>query len=323
MTQSMQRVSRLTSSGSTLGNMPTRSWLRPSLRYGSVSTTPLARSVGGDRRARRRPRSRWSRRPASGSAGSRDERRRVRRLPRPRRRSGWPSRRSGRRRTSVRPGRSATRSWSRSRNSVAIAGVLRVWFRRELSIAVVQAEAVGDPAAGGGDPGDPLERGRGQDRQPQAAVGAEALLRREVVDVGGRDVDRGPAGRGGAVDDDQRVRVGARRSAGPGRWRRSRSRCAPRRRRRRRRPRWAARPSRRSAVTTLGLVEVGGGGRRRGELGRELPEAGVGAAAARSARTTASVPEQGRAAVAQHDLVPVRAARRARPALPGRRRPDS
>ena len=41
----MQRVSWLMSSGSTLGNMPTRSWLRPSLRYGSVSTTPLARSV--------------------------------------------------------------------------------------------------------------------------------------------------------------------------------------------------------------------------------------------------------------------------------------
>ena len=31
-TQSMQRVSWLMSSGSTLGNMPTRSWLRPSLR---------------------------------------------------------------------------------------------------------------------------------------------------------------------------------------------------------------------------------------------------------------------------------------------------
>jgi hypothetical protein len=31
-TKSMQAVSALTSSGSTEGNMPTRSWLRPSLR---------------------------------------------------------------------------------------------------------------------------------------------------------------------------------------------------------------------------------------------------------------------------------------------------
>ena len=41
----MQAVSALTSSGSMAGNIATRSWLRPSLRYGSVSTIPLARSV--------------------------------------------------------------------------------------------------------------------------------------------------------------------------------------------------------------------------------------------------------------------------------------
>ena len=44
-TWSMQAVSASTSSGSTAGNMPTRSWLRPSFRYGSVSTTPFARST--------------------------------------------------------------------------------------------------------------------------------------------------------------------------------------------------------------------------------------------------------------------------------------
>ena len=38
-------VSAVTSSGSMAGNMPTRSWLRPSLRYGSVSTMPLARRI--------------------------------------------------------------------------------------------------------------------------------------------------------------------------------------------------------------------------------------------------------------------------------------
>ena len=37
-----------TSSGSMAGNIAMRSWLRPSLRYGSVSTMPLARSARGD-----------------------------------------------------------------------------------------------------------------------------------------------------------------------------------------------------------------------------------------------------------------------------------
>src|SRR5689334_17016044 len=41
----MHLVSADTSSGSTAGNIPIRSWLRPSLRYGSVSTIPLARST--------------------------------------------------------------------------------------------------------------------------------------------------------------------------------------------------------------------------------------------------------------------------------------
>src|SRR5205807_9845319 len=44
-TQSMHVVSASTSAGSMAGNMPTRSWLRPSLRYGSTSTIPLALSV--------------------------------------------------------------------------------------------------------------------------------------------------------------------------------------------------------------------------------------------------------------------------------------
>ena len=43
--QSMQAVSASTSAGSIVGNIPIRSWLRPSLRYGSVSTIPFARRV--------------------------------------------------------------------------------------------------------------------------------------------------------------------------------------------------------------------------------------------------------------------------------------
>ena len=44
-TQSMHAHSAATSSGSIAGNIAMRSWLRPSLRYGSVSTTPLRRST--------------------------------------------------------------------------------------------------------------------------------------------------------------------------------------------------------------------------------------------------------------------------------------
>ena len=44
-TQSTHWVSASTSDGSTAGNMPMRSWLRPSLRYESVSTMPLSRST--------------------------------------------------------------------------------------------------------------------------------------------------------------------------------------------------------------------------------------------------------------------------------------
>ena len=41
----MHAVSAFTSAGSVAGNIAIRSWLRPSLRYGSTSTIPLARKV--------------------------------------------------------------------------------------------------------------------------------------------------------------------------------------------------------------------------------------------------------------------------------------
>src|SRR4051794_39813412 len=44
-TQSTHSVRAWTSAVSTAGNMPIRSWFRPSFRYGSVSTMPLARRV--------------------------------------------------------------------------------------------------------------------------------------------------------------------------------------------------------------------------------------------------------------------------------------
>ena len=41
----MHAVSAATSDGSTEGNTPMRSWLRPSLRYPDVSTMPFSRSA--------------------------------------------------------------------------------------------------------------------------------------------------------------------------------------------------------------------------------------------------------------------------------------
>ena len=73
---------------------------------------------------------------------------------------------------------------------------------------------------------DPVDCGRAEQGQPQAAVGAEALLRGEVVDVRLRRVDRQPAGPRRSVDQHQRV-VGVRRALDRRPSPRSRSRCGP------------------------------------------------------------------------------------------------
>ena len=52
---------------------------------------------------------------------------------------------------------------------------------------------------------DPLDRRRAEGGQPEAAVGAEGLLRGEVVDVGLGGVERQAAGAGGGVDEDERI----------------------------------------------------------------------------------------------------------------------
>jgi hypothetical protein len=61
-----------------------------------------------------------------------------------------------------------------------------------------------------GELGDALQRGRAHQRDPQPAVGGEALLRGEVVGVGLGRVDGQAAGAGGGVDDDE-LAVGRRR----------------------------------------------------------------------------------------------------------------
>ena len=80
--------------------------------------------------------------------------------------------------------------------------------------------------------GDPLQRRRAHQRDVEAAVGGEALLRREVVGVGLADVDGQAARAGGRVDQDQLAVDRARRAGRPARRRRWTSRCAPRRARR-------------------------------------------------------------------------------------------
>ena len=178
-------------------------------------------------------------------------------------------------------------------------------------------------AVGRGDLLDPGQRARRHDRDPQAAVGGEALLRREVVGVDLGQVDRQAAGAGGGVDQHQRRRRPAPRGVRPAPSRRSRSRCAPTRRRRRRprRPGPGRVPG--SLVITDGSASQGAFCRRavanlRGELAEgqvlaplaDQPEAG-------------DVPERRRAAVAEHDLVALGQRRRARRArrAPGRRCP--
>src|SRR5699024_2044236 len=76
----------------------------------------------------------------------------------------------------------------------------------------LEVERLRHEAAAGGDLLDAGQRARGQEGDPQSAVGGEVLLRCEVVDVRLRDVDGDAAGGGGRVDDDERVVRDARRT---------------------------------------------------------------------------------------------------------------
>lgn len=93
---------------------------------------------------------------------------------------------------------------------MASAGVLYVWFFRELSIAVGSEKNSGMSPAGGVDARSALQGRRGEDADPQAAVGGEGLLRGEVVDVRLGDVDRQAARARGGVHQNQGALVGAR-----------------------------------------------------------------------------------------------------------------
>src|SRR4029077_19117348 len=140
--QSIHAVSACTSPGSTAGNMPIRSWLRPSLRYGSVFTIPFARRVVARAAASTSSAKsmvpttseRFTGSSTNGLAASEA--------------SAHPYRCSDEARLRETPNSSPPPSssqsiWSASRKSVASAGVLYVWSLREFSSAVASERKAG------------------------------------------------------------------------------------------------------------------------------------------------------------------------------------
>lgn len=183
------------------------------------------------------------------------------------------------------------------------AGVLYVWFLRELSIAVGSEKNSGMSPARGVDPGGALQGGRGEHGDPQAAVGGEGLLRGEVVDVALGDVDRQAARTGGGVHQDEGALVGARDALDRGRDTGGGlvvgegvdvdARLGLR-----------VRVGARVGGDDGGVGQPGRELRGLGELRRELAEVQVlGLRLDQAVRR--DVPEGGRAAVAEDDLVPL------------------
>ena len=123
-----------------------------------------------------------------------------------------------------------------------------------------------DPAPARRELGDPLLRGGAEQREPQPAVGGEALLRGKVIGVGLHQLDRQPAGAGGGVDQHECLsRVGGadhgNHHAGGGLVVRPRQRIDPR-------PRGAG-PD---ACRVGRVARLGGDDHRLGEEGRALAD---------------------------------------------------
>src|SRR3954447_3827896 len=138
----MHLVNASTSAGSTAGNIAIRSWLRPSLRYGSVSTMPFARSTLATAAASTESSKSIVPTTAERLAGSETNGVAYGDL------SAQPYRIDDdspvRETHQSRPPRLFIHSiWSASRNSVASAGVLYVWSRRLLSNAMPRSYDAG------------------------------------------------------------------------------------------------------------------------------------------------------------------------------------
>ena len=264
----MAWVSVATSSGSIAGNIAMRSWLRPSLRYGSVSTMPLARNARGD----------------GGGVDVVDEVdgaahvAALRRLGHERLREGarlGPAVEQLGRAVAAADGEleaalvehpaHAVLEQEQRRQRGRVVGLVeaRVLERDR------QAERRRHPAVARAESFDALDGRGGAQREPEAAVAGEALLGREVVHVEVGRLDREAAGARRRVDEHETVvaRRGAPRSSP-----RSTSRCAG-----------SAYASTVASATSSGcvpgsdsqhdrVVEERRGGGDGGELGGELAE---------------------------------------------------
>ena len=164
--------------------MPIRSWLRPSLRYGSVSTIPLARSILATAAASTASTKSMVPTTCERCAGSATNGVAYSRLLGP---AVEPARRVGGARPRRRParrGRASSRSARPSGTASPPPGCCSVWSLSRVVHRGGQRQERRDPPVGRGQLGDPVQRGRADQRDPQPAVGGEALLRGEVVDVG-------------------------------------------------------------------------------------------------------------------------------------------
>ena len=180
-----------TSSGSIAGNIAMRSWLRPSLRYGSVSTMPLARSAAAIAAAST----------SSSKSMVRGDVAALRRLGHERRArtcSPRPSRRAISAERSQRPPHHSSPPLLEHPLELVVEQEQRGERGRVVGLVEAgvlerdrQVERRRHPAVGRADAFDALDRGGRAEREPEPAVAGEALLRREVVDVELRRARRG------------------------------------------------------------------------------------------------------------------------------------
>ena len=196
----MQAVSALTSSGS-IG----REHRRPAAGCGRACGTARRRRSRSraaswrPRRRRPRRRSRRCRRPASASAGSATNGvvyvGRLRPVVEMRRGGGRARDAAGQAAVAEHPVDLVGEQHQRGDRRRVVGLVLERVVQRGRQRQELRASS-----GRSRDLGDPLLRRRAHQREPQPAVGGEALLRREVVDVGVLGVDRQAAGARGGVD---------------------------------------------------------------------------------------------------------------------------
>ena len=291
-----------------------RSWLRPSLRYGSVSTIPFARSADASAAASTASAKSIVADHAGALLRAGHEWRRVGRLLGPLVQPG----------RGVRGPRDSPVQAALAQQPVHLVGQQDQGGQRRRVVGLLQPgvadrdrqrEELRYVPAAGREVLRPDQGGGRHQRDPQAAVGAEAFLRREVVHVELARLDRQAARAAGRVDQHQRAGISARHPADRHGHAGGRlvvgervgvhARLGP-----------GLRVRARRGLDHRRCVQPRRGGRHLGELRGELAERQV----LRSVLDQAEcrdLPEGGGTAVAQYDLVAVRQVEQARPGPPG------